>query len=148
MFIFPQKRKSTDCSNSNYSCNSNENSVSATQIDSALSRKPINAISESLSSFTSSPSSATNTLKKQLPQQAQNSKRTIGGTSSLIPSNAAAATYPATDIISPGDQHSALMNEFKRAHQRMFKNGFLESDCQQVWTFFHSHLRAIYLNEC
>lgn len=25
-----------------------------------------------------------------------------------------------------GDQHSALMNEFKQAHKRMFKNGFKE----------------------
>ncbi|EDW86314.2 uncharacterized protein Dwil_GK15791 [Drosophila willistoni] len=27
-----------------------------------------------------------------------------------------------------GDQHSALMDEFKRAHQRMFRNGFHESE--------------------
>ncbi|KAH8235766.1 hypothetical protein KR032_007011 [Drosophila birchii] len=27
-----------------------------------------------------------------------------------------------------GDQHTALMDEFKRAHQRMFRNGFHESD--------------------
>ncbi|XP_037931983.1 putative uncharacterized protein DDB_G0286901 [Teleopsis dalmanni] len=27
-----------------------------------------------------------------------------------------------------GDHHSALMDEFKRAHQRMFKNGFQESE--------------------
>jgi len=27
-----------------------------------------------------------------------------------------------------GDQHTALMDEFKRAHQRMFRNGFHESE--------------------
>ncbi|XP_011187883.2 putative uncharacterized protein DDB_G0282129 isoform X1 [Zeugodacus cucurbitae] len=30
--------------------------------------------------------------------------------------------------VGAGDQHSALMDEFKRAHQRMFKNGFQETE--------------------
>ncbi|XP_030381019.1 uncharacterized protein LOC115628900 [Scaptodrosophila lebanonensis] len=30
-----------------------------------------------------------------------------------------------------GDQHTALMDEFKRAHQRMFRNGFHESEHKQ-----------------
>ncbi|XP_020805266.1 mediator of RNA polymerase II transcription subunit 1 [Drosophila serrata] len=30
--------------------------------------------------------------------------------------------------VAGGDQHTALMDEFKRAHQRMFRNGFHESD--------------------
>lgn len=31
-------------------------------------------------------------------------------------------------LIGAGDQHSALMNEFKQAHKRMFRNGFKDSD--------------------
>lgn len=30
------------------------------------------------------------------------------------------------------DQHNALMDEFKKAHKRMFKNGFAESDDKQI----------------
>lgn len=26
------------------------------------------------------------------------------------------------------EKHNALMNEFKKAHKKMFKNGFLEND--------------------
>ncbi|KAH8289699.1 hypothetical protein KR054_009569 [Drosophila jambulina] len=31
-----------------------------------------------------------------------------------------------------GDQHTALMDEFKRAHQRMFRNGFHETDHKSI----------------
>lgn len=31
-------------------------------------------------------------------------------------------------LIGAGDKHSALMNEFKQAHKRMFRNGFKDSD--------------------
>ena len=31
-----------------------------------------------------------------------------------------------------GQVHSALMDEFKKAHRKMFKNGFVETDHQKL----------------
>ncbi|XP_017852831.1 homeobox protein 5 [Drosophila busckii] len=41
---------------------------------------------------------------------------------------AATAATTSTAATGGGDQHTALMDEFKRAHQRMFRNGFHESE--------------------
>ncbi|XP_075158282.1 uncharacterized protein LOC142231540 [Haematobia irritans] len=38
---------------------------------------------------------------------------------------------PQNTLIGAGDQHSALMNEFKQAHKRMFKNGFRDSVAEE-----------------
>ncbi|XP_064547256.1 putative uncharacterized protein DDB_G0277255 isoform X2 [Drosophila montana] len=48
-----------------------------------------------------------------------------GGAATATASATATSTSTAAGV---GDQHTALMDEFKRAHQRMFRNGFHESE--------------------
>ncbi|XP_030079443.1 myb-like protein AA [Drosophila hydei] len=55
-------------------------------------------------------------------------KRERNAASGAASGGAGGAGGAAAAATATGDQHTALMDEFKRAHQRMFRNGFHESE--------------------
>ncbi|SPP77762.1 uncharacterized protein LOC117580620 [Drosophila guanche] len=63
----------------------------------------------------------------QSQSQSQSQSCAVAQVSHRQRGNAAAASTTGATA-NGGDQHTALMDEFKRAHQRMFRNGFHESE--------------------
>ncbi|KAH8265871.1 hypothetical protein KR038_006802 [Drosophila bunnanda] len=53
---------------------------------------------------------------------------TLQGSERISSSSSSSGGGAGGPNVAGGDQHTALMDEFKRAHQRMFRNGFHESD--------------------
>lgn len=60
-------------------------------------------------------------------------KRERNAASGAASGGAGGAGGAAGAATATGDQHTALMDEFKRAHQRMFRNGFHESEHKVSW---------------
>ncbi|XP_017479601.1 PREDICTED: uncharacterized protein LOC108369112 [Rhagoletis zephyria] len=57
-----------------------------------------------------------------------NNNNNSSNSSQSVPATGTLAIAGVGVGVGAGDQHSALMDEFKRAHQRMFKNGFQETE--------------------